>query len=71
MENNVYKVAEDFFNFDLPCPIEIENCVKLRKEYKKRVSFVETLGLCTPCEVTNIKNYYIIMFKELLGKTKP
>ena len=70
MENNVYQIAENFFNFDLLCPAEIENCEKLRKEYRKRVKFVETLGLCTPCEITNIKNYYIIMFKELLGKTK-
>jgi len=69
MVNNVYKIAENFFNFDLPCPVEIKNCIKLRKEYKKRVSFVETLGVCTPCEVTNIKNYYIIMFKDLLGTT--
>lgn len=67
--NDVYKVSLDFFNFNLPCPKEIPNCEEYRKEYYSKVKFVESLGVCTPCEVTNIKNYYIILFKELLGKT--
>lgn len=68
MENDVYIISENFFNFDKPCPNQIVNCEKRRKEYLKRVKFVESLGLCTPCEVTNIKNYYIMTFKEELGK---
>lgn len=65
---DVHKIALDFFNFEVPCPEQIENCEELRMEYLKRVKFVQKLGVCTPCEVTNIKNYYIILLKGMLGK---
>lgn len=67
MENNIYQISENFFNFNLPCPKEITDCEKYRKEYKKKIEFVKSLNLCTPCEVTNIKNYYIMLFKSKLG----
>jgi hypothetical protein len=67
MESNFYNIAENFFNFAMPCPKEIEECDKHRKDYLKKIKFVQSLNLCTPCEVTNIKNYYIMLFKSKLG----
>jgi len=64
MESKILSIIELFFNLEAPCPIEIKDCEKHRKEYKKKIRFVESLGLCTPCEVTNIKNYYISIFRQ-------
>lgn len=66
--SDIYKIALDFFNFDKPCPEQIQNCEKHREEYIRKVKFVDKLGVCTPCEVTNIKNYYIALFKDTSGK---
>jgi hypothetical protein len=48
----------DLFEDDKPCPSEIEDCDKLREQYKKDISAVNP-KTCKPCVINSIKNKYL------------
>jgi len=74
------KTLLEFFNFDGPCPANINNCEALRSLYKKQKQIV-TSKQCTTCTVADFtdnfiknmiyKNYFFIKkynFKTLANK---
>ena len=58
------KIINDFFNFDTPCPKEIQDCEKLRATYKEEIDKSTASG-CSQCARNGIKSKYIeIVWKQ-------
>ncbi len=47
-----------FFDFEQPCPPEIQDCLKLREEYTAELNKYKEQGLCSGCIERNLKHKY-------------
>lgn len=56
------KLATSFFDFNLPCPPEIKNCIELREYFKKEIEILKHYNLCMDCNISFLKENIISSF---------
>lgn len=54
------ELQQQFFEFDLPCPVEIPNCTRLREQYVEEFNTLKKSGGCSSCLERNLRNKYIM-----------
>lgn len=57
-----------FFNYNLPCPLEIPECEHLRNQYSSQLAQLKAKGGCGGCIERNFKNQFILRLQEIIKK---
>ena len=56
------KLANAFFDYNLPCPPAIKNCKELRSQYDEEIKKLQEYKLCTQCSIIFLRQNIIASF---------
>lgn len=48
-----------FFNLNVPCPKDIQDCLSLREQYVKELTALEKTPGCTSCKRNSLKAKFL------------